>query len=164
MSHDRKVAVVLMIFAIVVFIQGKLIPAAGMQREIGAGAFVLFLAALLFLLSIALYMTAGKKKKKAKPEGVEHVASSTEIIVESGRARVIRILKAVLVIGVYIVALPYLGFIAATVLFGIVYLTYIYGYKFLKSIFPAAAMAFLGYLIFKVALQIPLPMFMEAIR
>lgn len=164
MSHDRKVSLFLMLFAIAVFVKANLIPAAALQREVGAGVFPMFLAALLAVLSIALFITAGKKKKKEVPKEASNVQSDIEKINESKAARVKRIIKAIVVLAIYIALLPYLGFIVDTVLFGIVYLTLLYSYKPLKSIFPAAAMAFLGYLIFQVALQIPLPAFMEAIK
>lgn len=162
--HDRKVSVFLILFALAVFVKANLIPAAALQREVGAGVFPMFLAALLAILGITLFITAGKKKKKEGPKEAANVQSDVEKIEESKSARVKRIVKAIIVLSAYIATLPYLGFIIATVLFGIVYLTLLYSYKPLKSIFPAAAMALLGYLIFKVALQIPLPAFMEAIK
>lgn len=162
--HDRKVSVFLILFALAVFVKANLIPAAALQREVGAGVFPMFLAALLAILGITLLITAGKKKKKEEPKEAANVQSDVEKIEESTSARVKRIVKAIIVLAIYIAALPYLGFIIATILFGIVYLTLLYSYKPLKSIFPAAAMALLGYLIFKVALQIPLPAFMEAIK
>lgn len=164
MSHDRKVSVFLILFAIAVLVKAYLIPTAALQRGVGAGAFPMFLAALLVILSIALFITAGKKKKKEVPKEAANVQSDVEKIEESTSSRVKRIVKAIVVLAVYIAALPYLGFIIATVLFGIGYLTLLYSYKPLKSIIPAAAMALLGYLIFQVALQIPLPAFMEAIK
>jgi putative tricarboxylic transport membrane protein len=164
MSHDRKVSVFLILFAIGVFFKAYLIPTAKLQREVGAGAFPMFLAILLGILGIALFITAGKKKKSEAPKEAATVQSDVEEIQESKADRVKRIIKALVILAVYIATLPYLGFVVATVLFGIVYLTLLYSYKPLKSIFPAAAMALLGYLIFKVALQIPLPAFMEAIK
>ena len=164
MSHDRKVSVFLILFAITVFVKAHLIPAAKLQREVGAGIFPMFLATLLVILSIALFITAGKKKKKEGPKEATNVQSDVEKIEESRAARVKRIVMAIVILAIYFILLPYLGFIVSTILFGIVYLTVLYSYKLQKSIFPAAAMALLGYLIFQVALQIPLPAFMEAIK
>lgn len=164
MSRDRKVALFLILFAVFVYVNAYLIPKAALQREVGPGAFPIFLSILLVILSIALFFTAGKKKKKEVPQGADQVQSDSQKIKESSAQRLRRIVKALVLLAVYFALMPYLGFLIDTVLFGIVYLIFLYGYKPIRSLAPAIIMAIAGYLIFEVALKIPLPAFMEAIR
>ncbi|NLI91792.1 MAG: tripartite tricarboxylate transporter TctB family protein [Peptococcaceae bacterium] len=166
MGHDRKSAVVLICLALFVFVNAWRIPRAALQYEIGAGIFPMFLATILGFLSILLFITAGKKSKSLEdaPEEAASVQSDVEKIQEPIANRVKRIVKGLVVLGVYLVLLPYLGFIIDTILFGIGYLMLLYGFRFLKTLVPAVAMAVLGFLIFEIALRIPLPMFMETFR
>lgn len=167
MSKDRKdriVAVVLLFFAAFIVVSGARIPQASIGGGPGPGAFPMFLGTVLAVLAVALFWTAGRKKKKEEPKEAALAMDEVQDIDEPVREKVKRVVTSVILLAVYFVMLPYLGFIASTIIFGIGFLMLLYREKAKATIIPVLAITIFAYVVFELALSIPLPAFMEAVR
>jgi divalent metal cation (Fe/Co/Zn/Cd) transporter len=167
--NDQISAVVLFILAIVIFVSAINIPVsdlARLQKGPGASAFPIFVAVLLFILSIALFFSAGQKGKdleKAPKEASKLQAENVKIELPV-KVRLAKILGSIVMLVTYILILPYVGFIASTTLFGLAFLTLIFKVTLKKSILPAIIISMFCYIAFELGLKIPLPSFMQSIR
>lgn len=167
MSKDRKdriVAVIMMIFAVFIFVGAVSIPKASMGEGPGPEAFPIFLAVVLAVLSIMLFWTAGRKKKKEEPKEAKQAMDEVQAIDEPAAAKIRRVITSVILLMVYFIILPFLGFIASTVIYGIAFLMLLYSEKAKATLIPAIAITIFAFVIFEMALSIPLPAFMEAIK
>jgi divalent metal cation (Fe/Co/Zn/Cd) transporter len=167
--NDRIVAVVLMIMAVLIFVSSIRIPKselASLQMGPGPSAFPIFLAVLLAVLSICLFVVAGRKGKdleEAPEEAAAVQSESTTLDVPLG-LRLSRILGAIGMMIVYFLGLPYAGFILSTIIFGMAFLVLIFKMSVKKSILPAVTISLFCYLMFELGLKIPLPAFMQSLR
>lgn len=167
MSKDRKdriVAIIMLLFAIFIFVGAAKIPKANMGEGPGPEAFPMFLAFVLGGLSIMLFWTAGRKKKKEEPKEAKQAMDEVQAIDEPTGAKVRRVVTSVVLLMVYFLILPFLGFIASTVIYGVAFLMLLYSEKAKATLIPAIAITIFAFVIFEMALSIPLPAFMEAIK
>ncbi len=167
--NDRFTAIFLMVMAAVIFFAALRIPKSelsSLQMGPGAAAFPLFLAIMLAVLSIALFIIAGRQGKDLEeaPEEAATVQSDSAKLDVPLRIRLSRILGAIVMLIGYFLGLPYAGFTASTILFGLAFLTLIFKISLKKSILPSVAISALCYLMFELGLKIPLPAFMQAVR
>jgi len=164
MHKDRIAAIVLLIIAVVIFVASNRIPSAAIGEGPGPGAFPEVLAIMIAVLSVALWFTAGMKKKKEEPKEAKQAIDEVIEIDEPVRDKVKRILTCIVLLIMYFIILPMAGFLAATMLFGVAFLMLLYRMKWKACLFPASAIAGFGFVLFELALNIPLPAFMEAFK
>ncbi|MFZ5634285.1 MAG: tripartite tricarboxylate transporter TctB family protein [Bacillota bacterium] len=165
MRSDRIVAVILLLMGVFVFMEGLSIPRAALQREPGAGAFPMLLGVLMSVLAVALFVSAGRKRKApVRPPAPAEAVEKARAVQEPLPARLKRIGWVALTLAVYFILLKILGFLAASVLFGVIYLYLIYRQRILSSLFTAVLLAAFGFLLFEVLLKVPLPEFLESIK
>lgn len=164
MHKDRIMAIVLFTLAVIIFVASARIPTAAIGEGPGPGAFPEVLAVMIAVLSVALWFTAGLKKKKEEPKEAKQAIGEVLEIDEPVRNKVKRILTCIALLTVYFIILPMAGFLAATMLFGVAFLMLLYRMKWKACLFPAAAIAGFGFVLFELTLNIPLPAFMEAFK
>ena len=164
MHKDRIIALVLFVLAIIVWVASNNIPKASIGVGPGPGTFPAFLAIGILVLSVTLWFTAGLKKKKEEPKEAKQAIEEVIDIDEPVREKMKRILGCIGLLMVYFIILPMLGFIPATLVFGIAFLQLLYRMNFKKCIVPAAAIAVFGFVLFELALNVPLPAFMETFK
>lgn len=164
MHKDRITAIALLIFAVAIFVAANRIPAAAIGEGPGPGAFPEVLAIMVAALSVALWFTAGLKKKKEEPKEAKQAIDEVIEIDEPQMDKLKRILICIGLLIVYFVVLPMVGFLAATSLFGIAFLALLYRMKVRHCVLPAVAISAFGFILFELALNIPLPAFMEAFK
>lgn len=167
MSKDRKdriVSVIMLAFAIFIFVGGAKIPQASAGGGPGPGAFPMFLGTALAGLSVMLFWTAGRKKKKEEPKEASQALDEVQEIDEPVRDKVKRVITCVVLLMLYFVILPYLGFLASTLLYSVAFLMLLYREKSKAALIPAIAITIFAFVMFELALGIPLPAFMEAVK
>lgn len=164
MHKDRKVAVILLIFSVFVFVTGAKIPAASLGEGPGPGAFPMFLAIVLAGLSISLWITAGRKKKKEEPKEAAKALDEIQKIDEPVRDKVRRVVTCVGLLAAYFLVLPVTGFIGSTILFSFGFLMFLYKVEVKKCVVPAIAISAFAFVLFEMGLSVPLPAFMEIFK
>lgn len=164
MRNDRIVAVIMLFFGVFVFTEGLGIPRAELQRGPGPGAFPMFLGVLVLVLGALLFLSTLHKKRARVPSAPLEAGSDALPAQEPLLIRLRRVGWAVALLAVYFVLLGILGFVAATVVFGVIYLCFTFRQRLLPSLFTAVVLALAGFILFEVALKVPLPGFLESIR
>jgi len=161
MARDRVAAVVTLLLGIFVIVSGLNMPKAALHSGLGPGAFPLLLGSLLLILGIALFVNAGRKKTSGALAKAAKASEESDSPEESERPQMKRVGGAVLLLVLYLVIMPLLGFVPATIIFSMAYLILLYGQRFIQSILPTVCISVLCYLLFQVVLRVPLPTFLN---
>ncbi|SFG14699.1 Tripartite tricarboxylate transporter TctB family protein [Desulfotomaculum arcticum] len=162
MARDRVTAVATLLLGIFVIVSGLNMPRAALHRGPGPGDFPLLMGVLLLVLGVALLVNAGRKKASKAP--VEVAEAQNEVVQspdESGRPWIISVGGAVLLLVLYLLLLPLLGFVPATLIFSMAYLVLLYGQRFIQSLAPTVCFTVLCYVLFQIVLKVPLPTFLN---
>ena len=164
MHKDRIMAMVVFVFAIVVFFLSSRLPLSNVEQDPGPAVFPKVVAIALALLAVGLFFAAGVKKKQEKPAEMSQALDEVQDIDEPVREKVKRIVVCIALFAAYNLCLPLLGFIATTVVFGIAFLMLLYGMKLLKALVPAIVITLFAFILFEIGFGVPLPTFLQFMR
>jgi hypothetical protein len=161
---DRIMAIVVITIAVFVFAMSSRLPRGTMEQDPGPAVFPEVVAIAMAGLALALFFTAGSKKKQEKPREISQALDEVQDISEPAREKIKRILACVALLAAFTVCLPVLGFIATTVIFGIGFLMLLYRVQFKKCLVPAIVISIFSYILFEIGFGIPLPRFLQLFR
>ena len=157
-------AIVVIIIAVFVFAMSSRLPRGTMEQDPGPAVFPEVVAMAMAGLALALFFTAGAKRKQEKPKEISQALDEVQGISEPVQEKIKRILACVALLAAYTVCLPVLGFIATTVIFGVGFLMLLYRVKFKKCLVPAIVISLFSYVLFEIGFGIPLPRFLQFFR
>jgi hypothetical protein len=161
---DRIMAVVVFVFAILVFYLSSRLRVSGVEQDPGPAVFPEAVAIALALLAAGLFFAAGAKKKQEKPKEMSLAQDEVQEIDEPVREKIKRVVACIALFAAYNLCLPLLGFITTTVVFGIVFLMLLYGMKLPKAFVPAVVITLFAFVLFEIGFGIPLPTFLQFMR
>jgi len=162
MKADIISGIVFFLMGCYIFFKGTLIPEAELQRGPGPGFFPMFIGILLgvlgLLLAVLCYTTRSKLlvTQPAKESEVSELFSGT-----NQESKIKNVVMIIFSLVVYILVLPYLGFTLTSTLFGGFYLFVFFQKNIIRSLFTSLLIAVTGYVLFKIALSVSLPTFLN---